>query len=89
MTTNLSISGKISGVLHKQYDGKASVYLQFIMESESRGLEVIKVKMTQAEDASKMEKGLTVAIPVAVSVMNNVLYFTQNDTVKVLNREQK
>lgn len=88
MTTNISINGKISAVLQKKYEGKETTYLQFITESETKGFEIIKVKITNQDDLGKIEKGAVVSIPVAISAVNNALYYTQSDSMKIY-KEQK
>lgn len=88
MTTNISITGKISAVLQKKYEGKETTYLQFITESESKGFEIIKVKLIQHDDVLKAEKGAVVSIPVSIASVNNALYYTQSDSMKVY-KDQK
>lgn len=88
MTTNISIAGKISAVLNKKYEGKETTYLQFITESETKGFEIIKVKITNHEDLGKIEKGAMVSVPVSITAVNNALYYTQSDSMKVY-KEQK
>ena len=46
MLTQLTINGKIMAVIEKSFENKKTVYTQFLMESDSKGMEVIKVKMT-------------------------------------------
>jgi hypothetical protein len=88
MTTNISIAGKISAILNKKYEGKETTYLQFITESETKGFEIIKVKITNQDDLGKLEKGAVVSIPIVITTANNALYYTQSDSMKIY-KEQK
>jgi hypothetical protein len=46
MKTNLQISGKIMTLLSKTHDNKVTHYAQFLSESESKGMEILKVKLS-------------------------------------------
>ena len=80
--TNISINGKIITVLEKMYEDKKTVYAQFLMESEAKGMEIIKVKITNEADIQKLEKDLVVSIPVSISAVNGNLYYSQVDNIK-------
>ena len=58
--TNITINGKIITVLEKKFEDKKTVYAQFLMESESKGMEIIKVKITNEADIQKLEKEVKV-----------------------------
>ncbi|MCG3694751.1 hypothetical protein [Aliarcobacter butzleri] len=80
--TNITINGKIITVLEKKFEDKKTVYAQFLMESESKGMEIIKVKITNEADISKVEKDLVVSVPVSISAVNGNLYYSQADNIK-------
>ncbi|MCG3665406.1 hypothetical protein L5F09_06575 [Aliarcobacter butzleri] len=80
--TQITINGKIITVLEKKFEDKKTVYAQFLMESESKGMEIIKVKITNEADISKLEKDLVVSVPVSISVVNGNLYYSQSDNIK-------
>ena len=80
--TNISINGKIITVLEKMYEDKKTVYAQFLMESEAKGMEIIKVKITNEADIQKLEKDLVVSIPVSVVAVNGNLYYSQSDNIR-------
>ena len=82
MQTQISITGKLMAITEKTYEGKKTVYAQFLMESEAKGIEIIKIKMTQESDISQLQKGEFVSIPVVVVCANNTIYFTQCDSMK-------
>ena len=86
--TNISINGKIITVLEKMYEDKKTVYAQFLMESEAKGMEIIKVKITNEADIQKLEKDLVVSVPVSVVAVNGNLYFSQSDNI-IFNKEIK
>ena len=44
MKNKITITGKISTILEKEYQGAKTTQVQFLMESDSKGIEVIKVK---------------------------------------------
>ncbi|MCG3708996.1 hypothetical protein L5F25_08285 [Aliarcobacter butzleri] len=80
--TNISINGKIISILEKSYENKKTVYAQFLMESESKGMEIIKVKIVKEEDILKLEKDAVVSIPVSIAAVNGNLYYSQINTIK-------
>ncbi len=82
--TSITINGKIISILEKSFENKKTVYVQFLMESEAKGMEIIKVKITNEIDISKLEKDSVVAIPVSIAVVNGNLYYSQSNQVKFL-----
>ena len=80
--TNITINGKIITVLEKIYEDKKTVYAQFLMESESKGMEIIKVKIVNEADIQKLEKDLVVSIPVSIVGVNGNLYYSQSDNIR-------
>ena len=88
MNTNISISGQIATVLSKEYEGQTTTYIQFLKESEKNGMEILKVKISNMEDIPKLQKGSVISIAVNIASVNNNLYYSQTDAVKIL-REPK
>ena len=88
MKTTLNISGSISAVVNKNFENKKTVYAQFLSESESKGMEIIKVKITVDEDITKLEKNAMVSIPVSVVAVNGNIFYSQTEALKVI-RESK
>lgn len=82
--TSITINGKIISILEKVFENKKTVYVQFLMESESKGMEIIKVKITNETDISKLEKDSVVAVPVTISSVNGNLYYSQSNNIKFL-----
>ena len=80
--TQILINGKIITVLEKVYEDKKTVYAQFLMESEAKGMEIIKVKITNEADIQKLEKDLVVSIPVSIVGVNGNLYYSQSDNIR-------
>ena len=87
MNTNITINGKIISVLEKSFENKKTIYAQFLMESESKGMEILKVKITNENDISKLEKDAVVSVPVSISSVNGNLYYSQISQIKFLNKE--
>ena len=87
MNTNIVINGKIISVLEKSFENKKTVYAQFLMERESKGIEILKVKIINENDISKLQKDSLVSIPVSVSAVNGNLYFSQIEQIRFLNKE--
>jgi hypothetical protein len=81
--TNITINGKIMAVLTKNYQEQTTHYVQFLMETEAKGMEIIKVKLTKDDDMAKIEKGAFVSIPVNISSVNGNIYYSQADTLKI------
>ena len=82
MQTQISINGKVMAITEKTYEGKKTVYAQFLLESEARGMEIIKVKITNESDIVQLKKDEFVSIPVVIACVNNTIYFTQCDAMK-------
>ena len=80
--TSITINGKILSILEKSYENKKTVYAQFLMESETKGMEIIKVKIIKEEDILKLEKDAVVSIPVSISTVNGNLFYSQINTIK-------
>lgn len=87
MNTNITINGKIISVLEKSFENKKTIYAQFLMESETKGMEILKVKITNENDISKIEKDNLVSIPVSISSVNGNLYYSQISQIRILNKE--
>jgi hypothetical protein len=87
MNTNITINGKIISVLEKSFENKKTIYAQFLMESETKGMEILKVKITNENDISKLEKDAVVSVPVSISSVNGNLYYSQISQIKFLNKE--
>ena len=80
--TNITINGKIITVLEKKFEDKKTIYAQFLMESEAKGMEIIKVKIVNEADIQKLEKDLVVSIPVTMAAINGNLYYSQSDNIR-------
>ncbi len=89
MNTNITINGKIISVLEKSFENKKTIYAQFLMESETKGMEILKVKITNENDISKIEKDNLVSIPVSISSVNGNIFFSQIEQIRFLNKEIK
>ena len=87
MNTNITINGKIISVLEKSFENKKTIYAQFLMESETKGMEILKVKITNENDISKLQKDSLVSIPVSISAVNGNLYYSQIEQIRFLNKE--
>ena len=89
MKNKITITGKISTILEKEYQGAKTTQVQFLMESDSKGIEVIKVKISKDEDKLKLFKDAIVSIPVSIVAVNGNLYYTQSDFLTVSNNTNK
>ena len=89
MKNKITITGKISTILEKEYQGAKTTQVQFLMESDSKGIEVIKVKITKDEDKLKLFKDAIVSIPVSIVAVNGNLYYSQSDYMSVSNHTNK
>ena len=87
MNTNITINGKIISVLEKSFENKKTIYAQFLMESETKGMEILKVKITNENDISKLEKDTHVSIPVSLSSVNGNLFYSQISQIEFLNKD--
>ena len=82
MQTQILIYGKLMAITEKTYEGKKTVYAQFLLESEARGMEIIKVKITNEADIAQLKKDEFISIPIVIACVNNTIYFTQCDAIK-------
>lgn len=82
--TSITINGKVLTILEKEYEDKKTVYAQFLMESEVKGMEVLKVKVTNNEDISKLQKDMIVSVPVSIASVNGNMYYSQVEAIKYL-----
>lgn len=82
--TSITINGRVLTVLEKSYEDTVTVYVQFLMESDSKGMEVLKVKITNKEDTQKLQKDMVVSIPVSIVSVNGNLYYSQVEAIKYL-----
>ena len=89
MKNTITITGKISAILEKEYQGAKTTQVQFLMESDSKGIEVIKVKISKDEDKLKLFKDAIVSIPVSIVAVNGNLYYSQSDYMSVSNHTNK
>ena len=89
MKNKITITGKFSAILEKEYQGAKTTQVQFLMESDSKGIEVIKVKISKDEDKLKLFKDAIVSIPVSIVAVNGNLYYSQSDYMSVSNHTNK
>lgn len=82
MQTQLLINGKVMAITEKTYESKKTVYAQFLLESEAKGMEIIKVKMTNESDIIQLKKDEFVSVPIVIACVNSTIYFTQCDGIK-------
>ena len=87
--TSITINGKIISILEKSYENKKTVYAQFLMESESKGMEILKVKITNESDISKLQKDSLVSVPISISSVNGNLFYSQIEAIRFLNNTAK
>lgn len=77
MNTQITISGQIAAVVEKTYQDEITRYVQFLNENETKGLEILRVKISSNTDVNKLKKGIVVSIPVSIATVNNALYYSQ------------
>lgn len=82
--TSITINGKIMTILEKKFEDTVTVYIQFLMESETKGMEILRVKITNQADIAKLEKNAIVSVPVSIASVNGNLYYTQVESIKYL-----
>ncbi len=88
MKNSISINGKISAIVEKEYQGVKTTQVQFLMESDTKGMEVIKVKITKDEDKLKLFKDAVVSIPVTISAVNGNIFYSQCNVIQVINNRE-
>jgi hypothetical protein len=89
MNTNITINGQVMAIIEKDYNNEKTVYTQFLMESEKKGFEVIKVKMTIPSDYQKLQQNQMLSIPIVIVSVNGNIYFSQSSELKVLREQSK
>lgn len=80
--TKISIQGRVEHKLIKEFQGNTTTILQFITKSEKKGFEVLRIKMI--EENTLLKEGDMVSIPVAISAMNNNIFYAQNGKIEIL-----
>jgi hypothetical protein len=88
MNTNITITGQIMAILSKEYEGQKTTYIQFLMDTEKKGMEILKVKITKDEDILKLQKGSIISVAVSITAVNGNIYYSQLEAIKIL-RETK
>lgn len=81
MNTQITISGQIAAVVEKTYQDEITRYVQFLNENETKGLEILRVKISSNTDVNKLKKGIVVSIPVSIATVNNMLYYSQSGEI--------
>jgi hypothetical protein len=67
---NIYLQGMLGGVKTTEFEGKKTINLQFLVEDEVKGLEVISVKVSNEEHLSEgLVKGVNVKCPIMISAM--------------------
>lgn len=79
--TQITISGQIAAVAEKTYQDEITRYVQFLNENETKGLEILRVKISSNTDVNKLKKGIVVSIPVSIATVNNMLYYSQSGEI--------
>lgn len=79
--TKTVITTKAELILHKEYEGETTSYIQSIQKSEKKGFEVLKIKLT--DTILHFKEGDIVAVPVKLSAMNSQIFYTQNGKIEV------
>lgn len=82
MNATINIAGTVMSILNKTYEDKTTVNIQFLKESETKGIEVLKVKLTDDTDIPKVQQGQAISIPVNITCVNNNLFYAQSGAIK-------
>lgn len=82
MNAIISIAGEVMSVITKTYEDKTNTNIQLVKLSESKGLEVLKVKLTEDSDIAKVQQGQLISVPVNIANVNGNLYYSQSGPMK-------
>lgn len=83
MNTNLLLVGEINFLKEQSYEGTTTYKLQFLIESDTKGLSIIEVKLDERQDISILGKGVKVQVPVSITAMDRKIYYKQNGKISV------
>lgn len=72
---------KVDNIHKKEYEGLTTTYIQTIQKSETKGFEVIKIKLT--DTVLNFKDGDFISIPVKLSAMNSQIFYTQNGKIEL------
>lgn len=86
MYANLQIKGQVLKVLEKEYQEKISYSLQFMTQDEKQGFKIIPVKVEKDFLPTNIKDNDNVEVSIKISSMNNILYYSAVDKVKLLNK---
>ena len=86
MYANLQIKGQVLKVLEKEYQEKVSYSLQFMTQDEKQGFKIIPLKVEKDFLPTNIKDNDSVEVSIKISSMNNILYYSAVDKVKILNK---
>lgn len=86
MYSQIKITGQVLKIIKKEYEGKESYQLQFMLNDPKKGFNVLSVKLEKEFFTSDIKDNVNVEVPVRVVSVNGVLYYSSTDKVKVLQK---
>lgn len=81
----LILQGEVRSIQEKEFEGKVTRKLQFLIDDEEKGLKIVSVKLDEKQDVSIIKKGSNVMLEVRVSTMKDSfeVFYSQNGELKV------
>lgn len=86
MYSNILIKGQILKVLEKEFEGKKSYSLQFMTADAKKGFLILSVKVDIEFFNNEIKDNSNVEVPVRVVAVNQNLYYSATDKVKLLSK---
>lgn len=86
MYSNIIIKGQVLKVLEKEYQGNISYSIQFMTQDEKKGFSIIGVKVEPDLMIQGLKENDNVEIPLKISFVNNNIYYSATNKIKVLGK---
>lgn len=79
------VQGSVQGVISKEFEGKTTKKIQFLLEDEKNGIKVISVKLLENQNITEIKKGSTVSVECKCSTMKDSfdVFYSQIGELKV------
>ncbi len=84
MNNSIIVRTEVLKIVVSEYEGEKIYKLQSIFEDERKGFSIISVKLLS--EPKEIKEGDTVELPVKISAMNSNIFFTQNGSIKKVNK---
>ncbi len=86
MYSQIQIKGKVLKLIQKEYEGKITHSIQFMVNDEKKGFSIISVKVEKEFLIAGVSENAEIEVPIRIVNVNSNLYFSAIDKIKILNK---